>query len=146
MAKRFRVPLFIRVGDILTTLLLPGCHDGNEHAADVHGPSGVLDHADPIIDYDGGAVHPVAIRRDGLGLTIYVASSSATLTRRHKLKSSPRSRLSAEEAALDVRRGMTIALGVIRSYYSSISTRRSEAVVRDAARHPTFELVPQATG
>ena len=143
MAKRFRVPLFIRVGNALTTLLLRrGVTMGTNTLLTVPGRKSGVPRTTPItiIEYDGGRYI-----QSPFGEVDWVrnlrAAGSATLTRGQQTETVTAIELSAEEAAPVLRQGMTIAPGVIRSYYEFDLDSPLEAVVRDAARHPTFELV-----
>jgi deazaflavin-dependent oxidoreductase (nitroreductase family) len=143
MSKTFRVPLFIRAGNALTTLLLRrGIRMGTNTLLTVHGRKSGLPRTTPvtIIEYDGGRYI-----QSPFGEVDWVrnlrAAGSATLTRGSRTESVTAIELTAEEAAPVLRQGLTIAPAVIRSYFDFGPDSPLEEIVRDAARHPTFELV-----
>jgi deazaflavin-dependent oxidoreductase (nitroreductase family) len=143
MATMFRVPLFIRAGNVLMTRLLRrGVRMGTNTLLTVPGRKSGLPRMTPltIIKLDGrryvqspfGEVDWVRNLR---------AAGTATLTRGRHVETVSAVELTAEEAAPVLRQGLTIAPAVIRSYFDATADSPLEEIVREARRHPTFELI-----
>jgi deazaflavin-dependent oxidoreductase (nitroreductase family) len=146
MSAKLRVPLFVRLGNAITTLLLRrGVRMGTNTLLTVPGRKSGMPRTTPVtvIELDGrrylsspfGEVDWVRNLR---------AAGAATLTRGRHSEAISAIELTAEEAAPVLRQALTIAPGVIRSYFDVTSDSPLEEIVREASRHPTFELL-QAT-
>jgi deazaflavin-dependent oxidoreductase (nitroreductase family) len=148
MATTFRVPLLIRAGNAITTLLLRrGVRMGTNTLLTVPGRKSGLPRTTPVtvIEHDGrryvqspfGEVDWVRNLR---------AAGTATLTRGRHCETVSAIELAAEEAAPILRRALTMAPAVIRSYFDVTPDAPLEELVREARRHPFFELVSATAG
>jgi deazaflavin-dependent oxidoreductase (nitroreductase family) len=148
MAKTFRVPLFIRVGNALTTLLLRrGVRMATNILLTVPGRKSGVSRTTPVtvIEYDGGRYV-----QSPFGEVDWVrnlrAAGTATLTRGRQRETVAARELTAEAAAPILRHAVTIAPAVLRSYFDFTSDSPLEQIVREAPRHPTFELITAPAG
>lgn len=148
MATKFRVPLFLRVGNAITTLLLRrGVKLATNTLLTVPGRKSGLLRTTPvtIIDRDGrryvqspfGEVDWVRNLR---------AAGMATLTRGQHVETVLAIELTAEEAAPVLRQALTMAPALIRSHYDVTVDAPFEAIVAEARRHPVFELIGTEAG
>jgi deazaflavin-dependent oxidoreductase (nitroreductase family) len=142
VAKPFRLPLFIRFGNLLTSALLRrGVKLGTNTLLTVPGRKSGLPRTTPVtvIEHDGrrylqspfGEVDWVRNLR---------AAGTATLTRGRHSETIPARELTAEEAAPILRAALAIAPAVIRSYFDVTPDAPLDDLVREAGHHPFFEL------
>jgi hypothetical protein len=69
------------------------------------------------------------------------AAGTATLARGRRTQQITAIELTPEEAAPILRHALTIAPAFIRSYFDVTATSPLDEIVREAPRHPVFELV-----
>ena len=142
MATRFHPPLFLRMGNAITTLLLRrGVKLATNTLLTVPGRKSGLPRTTPvtIIEHDGrryvqspfGEVDWVRNLR---------AAGTATLTRGRHVETVAAIELTAEEAAPVLRQALMMAPALIRSHYDVAPDASDAAIVAEARRHPVFEL------
>jgi deazaflavin-dependent oxidoreductase (nitroreductase family) len=146
MAKTFRLPLFIRVGNALTTpLLRRGIRMATTTLLTVPGRKSGLPRTTPVtvIEHDGGRYV-----QSPFGEVDWVrnlrAAGTATLTRGRHSETVSAHELTAEQAAPILRHALVILPAVLRSYYDATPDSPLEEIVREAPRHPTFALLTAA--
>jgi deazaflavin-dependent oxidoreductase (nitroreductase family) len=143
MATDFRPPLFLRIGNAVTTLLLRrGIGMGTNTLLTVPGRKSGVPRTTPItvIEHEGrryvqspfGEVDWVRNLR---------AAGSATLTRGRHVEAVMARELTAEETGPILKAVLKLAPGIIRSYYTVTADAPLADFVREARRHPCFELV-----
>ncbi len=148
MANKFRPPLFLRVGNAITTLLLQrGVKLATNTLLTVPGRKSGLPRTTPvtIIEHDGrryvqspfGEVDWVRNLR---------AAGTATLTRGRHVETVSAIELTAEEAAPILRQALRMAPALIRSHYDITPDAPLAAIVAEARRHPVFELIGAEAG
>lgn len=140
---RFRVPLFLRVGNAITTLLLRrGVKLATNTLLTVPGRKSGLSHTTPVTIIEHAGRRYV---QSPFGEVDWVrnlrAAGTATLTRGRQVETVSASELTAEEAVPILRRALTMAPAVIRSHYAVTPDAPLEALVAEARRHPVFELI-----
>jgi deazaflavin-dependent oxidoreductase (nitroreductase family) len=149
MATGFRPPRVLRIGNAITTLLLRwGIGMGANNLLTVPGRKSGVPRTTPItiIEHEGrryvqspfGEVDWVRNLR---------AAGTGTLTRGRHVETVTARALTDEEAAPILKAVLKLAPGVIRSHYHVANDAPLADFVREARRHPCFELVgaPQAT-
>ena len=147
MAKTFRIPLFVRAGNAITTLLRRGVGMATTTLLTVPGRKSGLPRTTPVtvIEHDGGRYV-----QSPFGEVDWVrnlrAAGTATLTRGRHIETVSAIELTAKEAAPILRHALTIAPAVIRSYFDVTPDTPLEEIVREARRHPVFELIGAAAG
>src|SRR3954447_10951557 len=119
VAKRFRVPLFVRIGNAIMSLLLRGgVRIATNILLTVPGRTSGLPRTTPVtvIEHAGGRYV-----QSPFGEVDWVrnlrAAGSATLTRGRHTETVSAVELTPEEAAPVLRRALTLAPAAIRSYY-----------------------------
>jgi deazaflavin-dependent oxidoreductase (nitroreductase family) len=146
MATGFRPPLHLRIGNAVTTLLLRrGIGMGTNTLLTVPGRKSGVPRTTPItvIEHEGrryvqspfGEVDWVRNLR---------AAGTATLTRGRHVEAVRARELTPEEAAPILKAALTLAPGLIRSHYHVADDAPLADLVREAGRHPCFELVGTA--
>ncbi len=148
MTKTFRVPLFVRVGNAITTLLLRrGVRLATNTLLTVPGRKSGLPRTTPVtmVEYDGGRYV-----QSPFGEVDWVrnlrAAGTATLTRGRHIETVSAIEPTAEEAVPILRQAVTIAPAVIRSYFDVTPAAPLEEIVRETRRHPVFELINATAG
>ena len=143
MATKFRLPLYVRVGNAITTVLLRGgVRIATNVLLTVPGRKSGVPRTTPvtIIEHDGGRYV-----QSPFGDVDWVrnlrAGGTATLTRGRHTETVSAIELTPEEAAPILQHALTIAPAAIRSYYDVTADSPLDAIVREAPRHPVFELV-----
>ena len=146
MAKTFRVPLHIGLGNALTSLLLRrGVGMATNILLTVPGRKSGVPRTTPVtvIEHDGGRYV-----QSPFGEVDWVrnlrAAGTATLTRGRRSETVSAVELTAEQAAPILRHALAILPAVLRSYYDATPDSPLEEVVREAPRHPTFALLTAA--
>jgi deazaflavin-dependent oxidoreductase (nitroreductase family) len=150
MSTTFRLPLVIRIGNTVMNLLLKrGARIGTNTLLTVPGRKSGVPRTTPvtIIEYQGrryiqspfGAVDWVRNLR---------AAGSATLSRGRHTETVAAVELSPEQAGPVLKSAFRLAPAMIRSYYDVTADSSLDEFVREALRHPTFELiaVPKPSG
>jgi len=143
MAKTFRVPLFLRVGNpIASALLRRGVKMGTNTLLTVPGRKSGLPRTTPVTVIEHGGRRYL---QSPFGEADWVrnlrAADTATLTRGRHTETISAIELTAEEAAPILRSALTIAPGLIRAYFDVTPDAPLEDIVREARRHPVFELI-----
>ena len=148
MAKPFRPPLFIRLGNLLTsTFLRLGVRIATNTLLTVPGRKSGLPRTTPvtIIEYEGGRYI-----QSPFGEVDWVrnlrAAGSGTLTRGRHVEKVTATELSPEEAAPILTQALAMAPSVIRAYYHVESDAPHHEMVREARRHPFFKLTGTTSG
>jgi len=148
MATTFRLPLFVRVGNAIMTLLLKrGVRVATNTLLTVPGRKSGVPRTTPvtIIEHEGGRYV-----QSPFGEVDWVrnlrAAGTATLTHGRHTERVSAIELSPEEAAPVLRHALTIAPAMIRSYFGVTADSPLEEIVREAPRHPAFRLVGAAAG
>jgi len=148
MATTFRLPLFVRVGNAIMTLLLKrGVRVATNTLLTVPGRKSGVPRTTPvtIIEHEGGRYV-----QSPFGEVDWVrnlrAAGAATLTHGRHTEPVSAIELSPEEAAPVLRHALTIAPAMIRSYFGVTADSPLEEIVREAPRHPAFRLVGAAAG
>ena len=142
MATTFRPPLFIRLGNALTTMLLRrGVRMGTNTLLTVPGRKSGLPRTTPVTVIEHAGRRYI---QSPFGDVDWVrnlrAASAATLTRGRNVESVSATELSPEEAAPILKHALAMAPAPIRSYYEVTADSPLEAIVQEAPRHPMFEL------
>ena len=148
MAKPFRVPLFLRVGNAITTLLLRrGVKLATNTLLTVPGRKSGVPRTTPvtIIEHDGRRYV-----QSPFGEVAWVrnlrTAGTATLTRGRQVETVSAVELTAEEAAPILRQAVTMAPALIRSHYEITPDSPLAAIVAEARRHPVFVAAPSISG
>src|SRR6266516_900815 len=148
MAKTFRVPPFVRFGNAITSVLLRGgLKIATMTLLTVPGRKSGLPRTTPVavVEHQGrryvqstyGEVDWVRNLR---------AAGTATLTRGRHTETIAAIELTAEEAAPIPKHVVSIAPAILRAYYDVTPDARLEEFVREARRHPFFELISATAG
>jgi deazaflavin-dependent oxidoreductase (nitroreductase family) len=148
MATGFRPPRFLRIGNAFTTMLLRlGIGVGANTLLTVPGRKSGAPRSTPItvLQYEGrryvqspfGEVDWVRNLR---------AAGVATLTRGRRTERIVARELSAEETAPILRTVLRLAPGMIRAHYHVAADASDADFVREARRHPCFELSEVSQG
>jgi deazaflavin-dependent oxidoreductase (nitroreductase family) len=143
-ATRFRLPLFVRIGNAVTSILLRrGLKLSTTTLLTVPGRKSGLPRTTPItiVEHDGGRYI-----QSPFGEVDWVrnlrAAGTATLSRGRHVETVRAVELTPEQAAPVLRHALTIAPGMIRAYFEVTAESPLEEIAREAARHPAFELIP----
>lgn len=146
MQKSARPPLFVRLGNLLTTALLRrGVKMRTNTLLTIPGRKSGVPRTTPvtILELDG---HRYI--QSPFGETDWVrnlrAAGTATLTNGRNHEAVVAVEQTPEQAAPVLRHGLTIAPGVIKAYFDVTADSPLEEIAREAPRHPTFELVAAA--
>jgi len=147
MKQSFLPPLFVRLGNLVTTMLLRrGVKMRTNTLLTVPGRKSGVPRTTPVtvIEHDGRRYI-----QSPFGDTDWVrnlrAAGTATLMNGRQQETISAVELTPEQAAPVLRHGLTIAPGMIRSYYDVTAESSLEEIAREAPRHPTFELVTAGT-
>jgi deazaflavin-dependent oxidoreductase (nitroreductase family) len=139
-----RPPLFVRLGNLLTTALLRrGVPMRTNTLLTVVGRKSGVPRTTPvtILEVDGRRYI-----QSPFGETDWVrnlrAAGTATLTNGRHRQTVAAMEQSPEQAAPVLRHGLSIAPSMIRAHYDVTAASSLEEIAREAPRHPTFELVP----
>jgi deazaflavin-dependent oxidoreductase (nitroreductase family) len=142
MAKSFRIPLFVRLGNaLMTPLLRRGVRMATNVLFTVPGrKSGVL-RTTPVtvIEYDGGRYVQSPFGEVDRVRNLR-AAGTATLARGRRTETVSAIELSAEEAEPILRHALTIAPATLRPYFDFTAESSLEEIAREAPRHATFAL------
>jgi len=148
MAKTFRAPPFLRFGNAITSVLLRrGVKIATMTLLTVPGRKSGLPRTTPVavVDHQGrryvqspyGEVDWVRNLR---------AAGTATLTRGRHTETIAAIELTAEEAAPILKHVVSIAPAILRAYYDVTPDAPLAEFVREARRHPFFELISATAG
>ena len=142
MAQRFKLPLFIRIGNAVTKLLLRrGVNMRTNVLLTVPGRKSGTPRTTPVtvIEFDGGRYI-----QSPFGDVDWVrnlrAAGTATLSRGKHTEAVRATELTAEQAAPVLKSAFALAPSMIRAYYDVAPDAPLSEFVREAARHPTFRL------
>ena len=144
MATSFKLPLFIRLGNAVTSALLKrGVKMSTTTLLTVPGRKSGVPRTTPvtIVEHEGGRYI-----QSPFGDVDWVrnlrAAGAATLTRGRHAEAVRAVELSPEQAAPVLKHALTMAPAMIRSYFDVTADSPLDEIVREAPRHPTFELRP----
>jgi deazaflavin-dependent oxidoreductase (nitroreductase family) len=148
MASTFRLPLFIRLGNALMRLLLRrGVRIGTNTLLTVPGRKSGLPRTTPVtVIQHAGRRYIQSPFGDVDWVRNLRAAGSATLSRGRHVESVVATELSAEEAAPVLKHALAMAPAPIRSYFEVTADSPLEEIVREAPRHPAFELRTATAG
>jgi deazaflavin-dependent oxidoreductase (nitroreductase family) len=143
MATRFRLPAFIRVGNAVTSFLLrQGVSMGTNTLLTVPGRKSGVPRTTPITIIEHAGRRYV---QSPFGEVDWVhnlrAAGSGTLTRGRQAETVTAIEQTDEQTAVILQAALKLAPSMIRSYYDVSPDAPLADFVREARRHPCFELV-----
>jgi deazaflavin-dependent oxidoreductase (nitroreductase family) len=143
MSTRFRPPLFIRLGNaVMSFLLRRGVSMGTNTLLTVPGRKSGVPRTTPITIIEHGGRRFV---QSPFGEVDWVrnlrAAGSATLTRGRHVETVMAAELTPEETAPILQAALKLAPSMIRAYYDVAPDAPPADFVREARRHPCFELL-----
>jgi deazaflavin-dependent oxidoreductase (nitroreductase family) len=141
--KPFRLPFFIRLGNLFTTTFLRlGVKLATNTLLTVPGRKSGLPRTTPVTIVEHRGERYV---QSPFGEVDWVrnlrAAGGGTLTRGRRSETVTAVELTAEEAAPILRSALKLAPSVIRSYYDVEPDAPHDEMVREAGRHPFFRLI-----